>query len=106
MQNKKWRYEQIGFIGCLVYMFLIHCNKQESIKTRLFDYSKQEEAIEEKVNHSDTTGLDTISYNNKLLQLSHYKPSRDWPVKTDYPLNGAILPFKRIVAYYGNLYSA
>ena len=28
-----------------------------------------------------------------------------WPVKTVYPLPGAILPFKRIVAYYGNFYS-
>lgn len=28
-----------------------------------------------------------------------------WPVKTIYPNAGAILPFSRIVAYYGNLYS-
>ncbi len=28
-----------------------------------------------------------------------------WPVKTVYPDGGAILPFKRIIAYYGNLYS-
>lgn len=28
-----------------------------------------------------------------------------WPVKTVYPNNGALLPFNRIVAYYGNLYS-
>lgn len=28
-----------------------------------------------------------------------------WPVKAPYPTDGAILPFKRIVAYYGNLYS-
>ena len=28
-----------------------------------------------------------------------------WPVNTVYPNAGAILPFKRIVAYYGNLYS-
>ncbi len=28
-----------------------------------------------------------------------------WPVKTVYPNAGAILPFKRIIAYYGNLYS-
>lgn len=28
-----------------------------------------------------------------------------WPVKTIYPNDGAILPFKRVVAYYGNLYS-
>ena len=28
-----------------------------------------------------------------------------WPVKTVYPKAGAILPFSRIIAYYGNLYS-
>lgn len=28
-----------------------------------------------------------------------------WPVKTVYPNAGALLPFNRIVAYYGNLYS-
>ena len=28
-----------------------------------------------------------------------------WPVKTVYPNYGALLPFNRIVAYYGNFYS-
>ncbi|HEU0085387.1 MAG TPA: hypothetical protein VFQ59_00285 [Candidatus Paceibacterota bacterium] len=28
-----------------------------------------------------------------------------WPVKAPYPKDGAILPFKRVIAYYGNLYS-
>lgn len=28
-----------------------------------------------------------------------------WPVKAAYPLPGAVLPFHRIVAYYGNFYS-
>ena len=28
-----------------------------------------------------------------------------WPIKTVYPNAGAILPFNRIVAFYGNLYS-
>ena len=32
-------------------------------------------------------------------------PPNIWPVKTVYPNPGAILPFNRIVAYYGNLYS-
>ncbi len=31
---------------------------------------------------------------------------RRWPVRTVYPDTGAVLPFKRIVAYYGNFYSA
>ncbi len=32
-------------------------------------------------------------------------PPNIWPVETVYPNEGAILPFNRIVAYYGNLYS-
>ncbi len=32
-------------------------------------------------------------------------PEYPWPVKTAYPNAGAILPFKRIIAYYGNLFS-
>ena len=28
-----------------------------------------------------------------------------WPVKAVYPNGGALLPFNRIIAYYGNLYS-
>lgn len=33
------------------------------------------------------------------------KPVPLWPVKTVYPNAGALLPFNRIVAYYGNFYS-
>lgn len=32
-------------------------------------------------------------------------PGRLWPVSTVYPNVGALLPFNRIVAYYGNFYS-
>lgn len=32
-------------------------------------------------------------------------PAPLWPVHTAYPDAGALLPFKRIVAYYGNFYS-
>ncbi|GAA3918167.1 hypothetical protein GO495_20620 [Chitinophaga oryziterrae] len=48
---------------------------------------------------------DTIGYYRKMLHLRHYKPSLKWPVENEPPLSGAILPYKRIVAYYGNLYS-
>jgi hypothetical protein len=50
--------------------------------------------------------LDTALYNRQLLALVHNQPSDKWPVKTAYPPAGAILPFKRVVAYYGNFYSA
>jgi hypothetical protein len=49
--------------------------------------------------------LDTMEYSRLLLQMVHKKPSGSWPVKAPYPLPGALLPFNRIVAYYGNFYS-
>jgi hypothetical protein len=49
--------------------------------------------------------LDTQEYDSKLAHIVNGDSSGRWPVKTAYPLAGAIFPFKRIVAYYGNLYS-
>ena len=60
--------------------------------------------------------LDVTAYNKKLLQLANYKTPlatstasttvhRLWPAKAALPLAGALLPFNRIVAYYGNYYS-
>jgi hypothetical protein len=44
-------------------------------------------------------------YDRKIAHMVNGDTSGLWPVKTDYPLEGAILPFKRIVSFYGNLYS-
>ncbi len=49
--------------------------------------------------------IDTAAYNKKIQFLAHNDPSSHFLIYRDYPLPGAILPFKRIVAYYGNLYS-
>lgn len=49
--------------------------------------------------------IDTIEYNKKLKKLSNGDSSGLWPAKFPYPLPGAILPYNRIVAFYGNLYS-
>ena len=49
--------------------------------------------------------IDTVDYNKRMLALSNYDTTGRWPVKTPYPLPGAILPYNRIIAYYGNLYS-
>ena len=60
--------------------------------------------------------LDKKVYDEKMILLAH-NPVRAtsststiaikyrWPVKTVYPNAGALLPFNRIVAYYGNFYS-
>ena len=50
--------------------------------------------------------VDTVAYNNKLESLANGDTTGRWPVENQpYPLKGAILPFHRIVAYYGNIYS-
>jgi hypothetical protein len=49
--------------------------------------------------------LDTALYNKLIVHLANGDSSGRWPVKTAYPKAGALLPFNRIVAYYGNLYS-
>lgn len=50
-----------------------------------------------------TTSLPKLE--NSTTSTSTPKVREIWPVKTAYPKVGAILPFKRIIAYYGNLYS-
>jgi len=67
--------------------------------------------------------LDTKAYDAKMLAIANLKFTTvtstvgtttivktvqsplGWPVKAAYPNSGALLPFNRIVAYYGNLYS-
>jgi len=49
---------------------------------------------------------DTIKYDQKMIVLANGDTTGRWPVKNQpYPIPGAILPFKRIVAFYGNLFS-
>ncbi|MBU6231215.1 hypothetical protein KGP36_00985 [Patescibacteria group bacterium] len=74
--------------------------------------------------------LDIRAYNKKMIELANFgtttletgiaatssawlstsssisSPYHRWPAPAPYPLPGAILPFNRIVAYYGNFYSA
>jgi hypothetical protein len=49
--------------------------------------------------------LDTAAYSQKLLAIANGDSSGRWPVQQAFPMPGAILPFNRIVAFYGNLYS-
>ena len=69
--------------------------------------------------------LDKVAYDTRLLALAHVATSSPWyeaflqgtttasttmerplwPARAAYPNYGALLPFNRIVAYYGNFYS-
>ncbi|RFZ84701.1 hypothetical protein DYU05_03575 [Mucilaginibacter terrenus] len=48
--------------------------------------------------------LDTARYDSLMIRMAN--GDKRWPVKkAPLPLPGAILPFNRVVAYYGNMYS-
>jgi hypothetical protein len=49
--------------------------------------------------------VDTAAYDKIIRDLTNGDTTGKWPAKAPYPLAGAILPFNRIVAYYGNLFS-
>ncbi len=55
--------------------------------------------------------FDEKAYDQKMLSMANYASTtgtstpRLWPVKAAYPKVGALLPFNRIIAYYGNFYS-
>jgi len=55
------------------------------------------------------TNISTIATSTKKIATTTVKIATStpslWPIKTVYPNYGALLPFDRIVAYYGNFYT-
>jgi len=88
-------------------MFFLSCHQGQSDKNVTGARSDTVSPVfKGKVQIKDSLALDTASYNQKIRTLLQNGSSSHWPVRSPYPLAGAILPFKRVVAYYGNLYSA
>ena len=97
----------IPFLSILFFFNSLGCNsntsnvvKEQKVNTNQLDTTKPL-ATKAVVN----TVLDTADYNKKLKIISNKDSTGRWPVKTAYPLAGALLPYNRIIAYYGNLYS-
>ncbi len=105
----------ILLVGCLIYGFYF---------SDIFSITYS--AAEAEMQTASTTPtvpalppLNVAEYDARMNVLAHVKLATSssatstatttkkalWPVKTVYPNAGAILPFKRIVAYYGNFYS-
>jgi hypothetical protein len=67
--------------------------------------SQKDTTSETKNGVAANKGLDTVAYNKLLQHMTNGDTSGLWPAKNPYPLPGAVLPFNRVVSYYGNLYS-
>lgn len=61
---------------------------------------------EPQLNNSTSTGsIATSSRPTYSDEFNVTIPNKNWPPKNVYPNGGALLPFNRILAYYGNFYS-
>jgi hypothetical protein len=49
--------------------------------------------------------FDTGLYKKTVTQLANYDKTGRWPASSAIPLKGAIVPYNRVIAFYGNFYS-
>lgn len=95
------------FVFTLPLLFLLvvtGCNQAKTAEV-INDKETAETKPSDSIPETASTVIDTADYNKRMLAISNGDTTGKWPVKTPYPLPGAILPYNRIIAYYGNLYS-
>jgi hypothetical protein len=93
-----------SFFGFLILIFTA-CNPKASGETTDKDTTKPGGQVVATATNNGQQ-LDTAKYNQLLVDMANGDTSGRWPVKgAPLPVPGAILPYNRIVAYYGNLYS-
>ena len=97
-------------VSCSFFFLLIACNSTSSAKKKqpqlpIAATGDTTKATPVKPEPPKLAPLDTNLYRACALRLAHDSASAKWPVKDHFPLAGALLPFNRIIAYYGNFYS-
>ncbi len=100
---KKSLFLFIGFIG--ICLRVLYCS------TNVFSsHSRYNSLNQEKNGIKDTIPsllpLDSSLYLQKMMNLIQMDERRLWTAPKVYPKSGALLPFCRVVAFYGNFYSA
>ncbi|QNA46745.1 hypothetical protein H4075_09580 [Lacibacter sediminis] len=87
-----------GLFYILLLLSFNNCTQSDSTPV-----TAQQRSIQHKALPPST--FDTILYRKKLLQLANSDKTGRWPVASAIPAEGAVLPFNRVVAFYGNFYS-
>ncbi|CAN5471729.1 hypothetical protein BH11BAC3_BH11BAC3_11510 [soil metagenome] len=83
--------------------FFAACNQPETVNAA--NQNKTEDVVKADAIQPQKNSIDTADYDQRMLALSNGDTTGKWPAKAPYPLPGALLPYNRIVAFYGNLYS-
>jgi hypothetical protein len=84
--------------------YVSSCNRGKAADA-LNETKKTETIKSDSIEKKVALTIDTLDYNKRMVALSNNDTTGRWPVKAPYPLPGALLPYNRIIAYYGNLYS-
>jgi hypothetical protein len=85
----------------VVIFFFFGCSNAQSGEDQRSDSAKLATTNNEAVKK----GIDTAAYDKIMHSLANGDTTGKWPAKFPYPVAGAVLPFHRIIAFYGNLYS-
>ena len=90
--------------GILAALALAGCSNNAAETVKRND-SVQTTGETAETNKPQEPRLDTARYNQLMQHLANGDTTGRWPVKGPLPVPGAVLPFNRVIAYYGNLYS-
>lgn len=94
----------VAVAGFFSFRFFSTPSAAEGVNTKdLVDSTAANEA--KKPVHPPPSPATIEEYEKKIALMVNGDTSGLWPVKTEMPLQGAILPYKRILAFYGNYYS-
>ncbi len=93
------------FVSILSLAFFFSCASDATTPTNVSNDSTKKPGTAAEVAVEKTNTIDTALYDKLQTHLANGDTTGRWPVKHEYPVAGAVLPFNRIIAYYGNLYS-
>lgn len=92
-------------IPTLIVFSFSECNESSTANTVPVDQDSAATTKEDKATAAPLKAIDTAEYNKLMLAMSNNDTTGKWPAKAPYPLPGAIFPYNRVIAYYGNLFS-
>lgn len=104
-QMKKYPYTSVkNWLFTCLSIVLWACGPSDQSKSTGAVHQQQDSTAASQQENTIAT-LDTVAYNRLMQSLANGDTTGKWPVKGAYPRPGAILPFNRVVAFYGNLFS-
>ncbi len=88
-----------------VTMLYTSCSSAQSDPPENLSTEKIQPAVVKKTPEMSIPPFDSLAYKKGMIQMANGDSTGKWAFNGHYPKAGALMPFNRIIAYYGNLYS-